>query len=189
MARAWIASCSILMLAGCVTAPPVSYDLSALSATPNIYGSHKQMVIAEPLAIEALDSERILVRSSDHSLAYLPGGQWAARLPSMIQARLVQSFENAHRLSRVARPGDRIVPDYQLDCEIRAFEYDPDGAQVTVEIEAKLVDDHSGKIMRSQTFVQHRPQASAEPKAVVAALDEALGDVMSHLIVWTAAAR
>lgn len=188
MARAWIASCSILILAGCVSAPPVSFDLSALPATPNMYGSHKQMVIAEPLAIEALDSERILVRSSDHALAYLSGGQWAARLPSMIQARLVQSFENTHSLSRVARPGDRIVPDYQLDCEIRAFEFDADGAQVTVEMEVKLVDDHSGKIIRSQTFMQHRPQASAEPKAVVAALNEALSDVMSQMIVWTAAA-
>ena len=148
----------------------------------------RQLVIAEPLAIQALDSERILVRRGDHSLAYLAAGQWAARLPSMIQARLVQSFENAHRLSRVARPGDRIVPDYQLDCEIRAFELDVDAGQVTVEIEAKLVDDHSGKILRSQTFTQHRPQVSSEPKAVVASLDQSLTEVMSQMVAWTASA-
>jgi len=186
MARAWFAGCSMLALAACVSAPLVSYDLSALPPAVAKQNSARQMVIAEPLAVQALDSERILVRGSDNSLAYLAGGQWAARLPSMVQARLVQSFENSHRLSRVARPGDRIVPDYQLDCEIRRFELDVASAQVFVEIEAKLIDDHSGRIIRSQLFAQHRPAVSSSPQIVVTALDQALGEVMSQMVVWTA---
>ena len=187
MARAWLAACSMVVLAGCSAAPLTSYDLSALPIASARQTSHIQLVIAEPLAVAALDSERILVRGSDNSLAYLGGAQWAERLPSVVQARLVQSFENTHSLSRVARPGDRIVPDYQLDCEIRAFELDVASGQAVVEIEAKLVDDHTGKITRSRTFSQHLAQSSNEPKAVTQPLNQALGDVMSQMVLWTAA--
>eukprot|EP01037_Dinobryon_pediforme_P013367 gene13367-13482_t len=177
----------MLVLAGCAGTPLTSYDLSALPAASAKQASHIQLVIAEPLAVAALDSERILVRGTDNSLAYLGGAQWSARLPTIVQARLVQSFENSHSLSRVARPGDRIVPDYQLDCEIRAFELDVASGQAIVEIEAKLVDDHTGKITRSRTFSQHLAQTSNEPKAVTQALNQALGDVMSQMVGWTAA--
>jgi cholesterol transport system auxiliary component len=75
-----------------------TYDL----AVPDVAtkGSHKtkvQILIAEPQALKALDSENIVVRSDASSIQYLGGAQWGDRLPKIVQARLVQAFENSGR--------------------------------------------------------------------------------------------
>ena len=175
-----------MMLTGCMSSAPVSYDLTALRIADGARSSHAQLVIAEPLAIQALDSQQILVRSDGNRLSYLSGAQWADRLPQIVQARLVQSFENSHHLSHVARPGDRIVPDYQLNSEIRAFEFDAAAGDVKVEIEGKLINDRSGRIAASQVFSAHVAQTSAAPEAVARSLDEALSTVMKQMLVWAA---
>jgi len=176
----------VLLLAGCASVPLASYDLNALPASKSGSPVRSQMVIAAPIAVQALDSERILVRTDGNTLAYLAGGQWPERLPAIVQARLVQSFENSHRLARVARPGDRILPDVQLDSEIRAFEFNVAAGEVRVEIAVKLVNDHTGRIVGEQVFSARVTQGSSEPKAVSTALDQALGDVMGQMINWSA---
>ena len=48
------------------------------------------------------EADRIIVREPGGSLSFLGGGQWADRLPRLIQARLLQSLENTGRLNALS---------------------------------------------------------------------------------------
>ncbi|WP_204325184.1 ABC-type transport auxiliary lipoprotein family protein, partial [Stenotrophomonas maltophilia] len=70
--------------------------------------------VSEPTGLQPFESDRIIVREPGGALSFLGGGQWADRLPRLIQTRLVQSLENSGRLRSVSRPGDKVASDYQL---------------------------------------------------------------------------
>ena len=168
-------------------APSATFDLSALPAGGGLRGSNKQLVVAEPVAAQALDSERLVVRPQVGEIAYLSGAQWADRLPRLVQTRLIQSFENTRAVKLVGRPGDRLAADRTLESEIRAFEIDVKAGQAIVEITAKLLDDRSGRIVASEVFAARLPTGGTGGPAASAALDAALGQVMRAIAVWTAA--
>src|SRR5262245_10032581 len=103
-----------LLLGGCAAwglgggaAVPAS-TLRAPDAVSRAGPVRGQFVIPEPTAISVLDSERIVVRPSPGQIATLGGAQWSDRLPRLLQARLVETFENASRLRSVGRPSDGI---------------------------------------------------------------------------------
>ena len=180
--------CVALGLAACGGgAPAATYDLSALAPGAALRGSARQLVVAEPVASQALDSDRIVVRPNAGEVAYLAGAQWADRLPRLVQTRLIQSFENTRAAKLVGRPGDRLAADRTLETEIRAFEIDVKGGLAVVEITAKILDDRSGRIVSSQVFSVRAPAAGTGGAAASGALDAALGQVMRAIAVWTAA--
>ena len=113
-----------MLLAGCGGGPtPTTYDLSAPSGFGRVGGSRAALVVAEPTTVQTLDSDRVIVKDSAGALSFLGGAQWADRVPRLVQTRLVQTFENASRLGGVARPGERIVPDLQLNTDIRSLQH------------------------------------------------------------------
>ena len=67
-------------------------------------------------------------------------------MPNLVQTRLIQTFENGSRIAAVGRPGERIVPDFQLNTDIRAFNIEAASGQAVVEITAKLIGDRTGKV-------------------------------------------
>ena len=179
-----------LAAAGCAafgTRPPPTFDLTAATAFPRHGGpSRGQLIVGEPTALAILDSERIVVRPAQGELAYLGNSQWSDRLPKLLQARIVQSFENASRLRAVGRPGDRVTADYQLVTDVRAFQVSvaDNGVFAEVEISAKIVADRSGRIVAARVFRATLPAASSEPPAAVAALDDAFHRVVVDLVLW-----
>ena len=163
---------------------PETFDLSA----PTFAGQRTprgQLVVAEPTAVLPEDSDRVVIRTGPESVAYLTGAQWADRLPRLLQTRLIASFENAHALARVGRPG--ISADDTLSSEIRRFEIDVTKAEAVVELSVKLVSDRSGRIRAARLFTAAVPAPSKGPAAMTAALDRALADVLRQTVAWTAA--
>jgi cholesterol transport system auxiliary component len=164
-----------------------TYDL----AVPSIEKAGKrnlnvQILVAEPQAVKILDSENIVVRNGPSSLAYLGGAQWSDRLPKLVQARLVQAFENSNRFGGVGRPGEGLAIDYQIITDIRAFEAGQGGdSSVVVEITAKLLNDRNGVVGSSKLFTATAP-AGAGSAGIVAALDSAFGQVSGEIIAWAA---
>lgn len=179
----------LVLLAGgltaCSTPAPSTFDLTAPSDVRAARGSGAQLVVAAPTALQAIDSDRIMVRGRAGEVSYLPGVQWADRLPSLIQTRLIQTFENAHRIGSVGRPDDKIVPDTTLVTEIRAFEINASaGATATVEISAKLIGEATGRIRAAQLFSARVPTAGLTGPQASAALDQALHDVLRDIVAW-----
>ena len=109
------------------------------------------------MGIQPFEADRIIVREPGGALSFLGGGQWADRLPRLIQTRIIQSLENSGRLSSVSRPGDKIVSDYQLISEIRAFDIAAGSGEAVVDISAKIITEGTGKVIAARIFTARVP--------------------------------
>jgi cholesterol transport system auxiliary component len=174
------------LLAGCAAGSGAktldTFDLTTPDAVKA--GARKgkiQILVTEPQALKALDSENIVVRNGASQIQYLAGAQWSDRLPKIVQARLIQAFEKSGRFGGVGRPGEGLAIDYQIITEIRAFGIE-DGVAV-VEIGAKLLNDRNGVVRSSKTF-EASVRAGVGANAFVEALDQAFSGVAADLAAW-----
>jgi len=167
--------------------PPAAYDLTAASDFPPRSASARgQLVIAEPTTLAAYDSEKIVVRPSPGEAAQLGGAQWQDRLPRLMQARILQSFENASRLRAVGRPADKLTNDFALLTDIRAFEISVADNTAVIEIAAKIVRERTGRIMAARVFRVVVPAPSTEGAGAVNGLNEAFVKAARQMVLWAA---
>ncbi len=173
-----------LFSAGCAGSAPTTYDLSAPRDVGRSGGSRATLVVQEPTTVQAIDSDRVIVRDSTGALSFVGGAQWADRVPKLVQVRLIQTFENANRLGSVGRPGDRITPEVQLLTDIRSFNIDAASGMAVVEISAKLVGDRTGDIRRARLFSARVPAGAVDGAGATQALDQALSQVLVEIVRW-----
>jgi len=175
-------------LTSCTSATP-SNDTFGLSSTPLVQGKtrHKvQILIPEPSALKALDSEQVVIRVSDAELRYLSQAQWSDRLPKIVQAKLIQAFERTGVLGGVGRPGEGLAIDQQVLTSITSFEIATGGADsAIVEISAKVLNDRNGTIKAQKSFTSTVPANGQSNEAYIAALDKAFANVTSDLVTWS----
>ncbi len=177
------AGLSFGLLAACSTLPPATFDLTAATGGFAARAGRGQLAVLLPDATLPADSDRIVVRTNPQSVAYLSGAQWADKLPSLIQSRLIESFQNAHLLRSVGRPS--VVADVSLQTSIRRFELDATRGAAIVEISAQVIGP-SGRIVGGRIFAANVATPSSDPTAVAAALDAALAQVMREIVGWSA---
>jgi cholesterol transport system auxiliary component len=179
-----------LLLGGCstlISSPsPATYDLTAPTQVTARGNGRAQIMVAEPTALQAINSDRIVVRPGSGEITYLPGAQWADRVPVLVQARLIQTFENAHRIGMVGRPDDKFTPDAVLSTEIRDFEIEAGGNPVAVvTIAARVVSQRTGRISAASLFTARVPAAGTSGQQATSALDQALKKVLVDIMAWT----
>jgi cholesterol transport system auxiliary component len=166
--------------------PPPTYELNAAQEFPRRVGSIRgQLIVTEPTALALLDTDRIMVRLANGQTEQLANAQWEDRLPKLLQARIVQSFENGKRLRAVGKPGDKLTADYQLISDVRAFQISADSGTADIEIAAKIVNDRAGRIRAARVFKVSVPAESTEGAAAIAALNEAFNRAVVQLVLWT----
>ena len=179
----------MLLLAACQSGgvPPDTFDLTAPTNIENIRGSTRaQILIVEPSALKSLDSQNIVVKASPTEIEYLAKSQWSDRLPKVVQARLVEAFENTGRVRAVSKPGEGLVIDYQIVTDIRAFQANVGAGSrdAMVSLSVKLVSDRTGKVVRSQVFDVSVPLGSTGPSQIVDALNAAFDRAASDIVRW-----
>lgn len=180
-----------LGLTGCtslIPSPPSNtYDLTAPQSFPGLTGgSRAQILILEPSALKILDSQEIVVKPSAAEVEYLGQSQWSDRLPKLVQAKLIETFENTNRVRAVAKPGEGLVIDYQVVSDIRSFEANVGASkQASVSISVKLVSDRTGKVVRSNVFTESVALSGSGSLDIVLGLDAAFDRVATKLVKWT----
>lgn len=177
-----------LMLAACGSTPTPTFNLSAPSGFSAGGRGSGQLVVSTPSALAVLNTEKIMVEPGGGQVAYLGDAQWADHLPALLQARIIQAFENGSNLRRVARPGDGVAADYQLLTDIRTFSmrHTAEGPAGVVEISAKVVNNRSGAILAAKVFHASVPAANSSGPAVTQALDQASDEVLKAMVRWAA---
>lgn len=176
-----------LAAAACGGSPSPTYDLSAATDVRGRAG-RGQLIVSQPTAISPFDSQRIVVRTGGDQVAFLTGAQWTDQLPRLLQARLIQSFENGRLLRAVGRTGDGVTADNTLVSEIRRFDIDVPNQMAEVEISVKLVGQSSGRIRAARIFRAQVPGSAADGARASAALDAAASQVMREIVAWASAA-
>jgi cholesterol transport system auxiliary component len=163
-----------------------TFDLSSSVSGKGPAAHGKQILIPLPTALNAVDSNQIVVRVTPSEIQYLARAQWSDKLSRMVQSKLVEAFENSGKLGGVGVPGQGLAIDYQIVTDIRTFEIDT-GAQhaATVEISAKILNDKTGTIKTQQIFHKVVPIGANDNNGYVKALDAAFAGVTSQLVDWT----
>lgn len=177
-----LAGLPVFLLTACTAPPKAAFDLSPASGFA-ARAPRGQLAVLSPEATLPENSDRIVVRTDAQSIAYLEGAQWADRLPSLVQSRLIETFQNAHLLRAVGRPG--MLADFSLATTIRRFELDAPRGEAAVEISAQLTST-SGRIIAGRLFSASIPVPSSESAAVAQALNAALREVMREIVLWAA---
>lgn len=191
-----IICCLILCSCSHVTTKS-TFDLSSSDFDNNINKYHKkpiQLLVLEPNSTKFYDSENIIVKNSLNSLAYLGSSQWADRLPSLVQNRLIESFENSHLFKAVDRPGQRMVFNYELITNIRDFNIcvlDDNNIEAKITIDAKLLDEHTGKVKATHIFSKKELLTNVGYKTVQLSptdyafnLDKIFKNLTKEIILW-----
>jgi len=177
-----------LLVAGCAVTGGGVVDLYDLSA-PDVGssargGTRAQILVTEPIAVQALNTNRIAVRTGSSTLGYIGGGQWADSLPKLIQARLVESFEQSGRIGAVGRPGEGLSINYSIRVNVRFFGLNTErGREARVDFGVKILNESNGRVVASKSFVNAVP-AGEGTEGAVEALDAAFNAVTRDLTQW-----
>lgn len=171
-------------------APPqkVVYDLSLpkkpVTPAKAIKG---QLVFPEPTAVVLLQTQRFLFASGSVAPGFADA-QWADSIPKLLQAKLIQSFENDDITHAPLRSMDGLEADYQLLVDIRSFQIktDPESS-AEIGFSARILAK-DGHVVASRVFTQSSKLEKLDPPSAVAAFNDAFGRISTELITWTAAA-
>ena len=183
-----------VLLAGCelIKAAEEPVDLYTITPKttfdPGLPDVYWQLSVDVPAAAANVNTGRIALAHSVTSSDYYSKTAWTDRAPVMVQTRIVDSFENSHKIVAVARESIGLHANYVLQTDLRNFEamYFYGGTPIVkVRIVAKLVRLPDRQIIGTATFERCvRARADKVPK-VVEAFDQALGGVMKRLVAWT----
>ncbi|NLR96287.1 ABC transporter [Rhizobium sp. P38BS-XIX] len=189
--QVWKAAIALPLLAallgGCGTTNNDTYDLSASVKANGPAVKSRQILIPTPTALQALDSNQIVIRVSPSEIQYLGKSQWSDKLSKMVQSKLVEAFENTGKLGGVGVPGQGLAIDYQIVTDIRSFEINAAGGQKTavVEISEKILNDRSGTVKAQNVFRKSVPVSGGSNADFVRGLDAAFAGVAAEMVDWT----
>jgi len=180
-----------IMLSGCAllgggSKPLDTYELTAPAAGDGRGRSNRQILIAEPSALKALDGQNIVISPAPGSIEFLKGAQWADRLPKVVQAKLAETFQRSGEFRGVGRPGEGLAIDYQVIVDVRSFQVRVDGgAHADVELFVRLLNDRNGTVRAGKVFTATAPVRGEGNGAYVDALDAAFGQAAVEIVDWT----
>jgi phospholipid/cholesterol/gamma-HCH transport system substrate-binding protein len=172
------------MTGGGTPTQKITYDLRAAQGfeTPN-QTAKGQIAIPEPTAVAMLETQRMLFSPAKD----YPGFAeflWADSIPKLLQARLIESFENYDIAHAPLRNVDGGQVDFQILIDVRRFRVavDSDPA-VEVALSARILDK-DGKIVAARLFEENQKVHQVDPEVVVAAFDGAFGRIARDMIAW-----
>lgn len=192
-----LGGCTALSLLGGPGPPPTTYDLTARAGVRDAAWGEARLGIRVPNAIQLFDSERIVFRPEPERVAYYSGAQWTDRLPRLVEANLIEAFDEAGA-DTVTRITDGLTVDYQLLTEVRDFSVSrtDTGQKARVSIYAQLVSDREGLVITGREFNATASvdgpgdDGSGEDPSTedgVEALNAAFSKALAGIVRWTLA--
>jgi cholesterol transport system auxiliary component len=195
LSRRWLSSIVALAITGCASLlglrpAPHLYRVTPKNTYPaNLPHPSGQLLVDVPLAPAGLDTGRIALSRSAVSIDYFADSEWIDRAPLMVQTALLDSFENSKAITAIDRESVGLRADLILRTDIRHFEAvytsRDEAPEVWVAISARLVDPSGRDVVANASFEGRRRAEGNDIPQIVLAFDEALGDVMKDIVVWT----
>lgn len=189
------------MLAGCaglntLTSAATPTDLYTLTPKstfdPSLPRLKHQIVVQEPTATAAVSNDRIAVQPSPLQVEYLRGARWVDTAPIIIQALLIESYENSNKVDAVGRSAVSLRADYLIVSDVREFQarvpaqtLEDNRLQVQVRLNVKVINADLDRIIASRSFEEIVDAQSDAAGDIAAAFDESLGDVMRDAVEWS----
>jgi phospholipid/cholesterol/gamma-HCH transport system substrate-binding protein len=170
---------------GAAPAQKITYDLRAATGFPHPpAGTLKsRLVIPEPTAVIKLDTQRFLFSPAKEYPDFAEA-MWADSIPKLLQAKLLESFENYDIAHAPLRSMDGVQADYQLLIDVRRFQITTDPEPVAdIELSARILNKN-GKVVAARLFQSARKLDKIEPAAASAAFNNAFERIAKDMIAW-----
>jgi phospholipid/cholesterol/gamma-HCH transport system substrate-binding protein len=173
------------MTGGGAPAPKITYDLhSPKNLGPVGKTLSASLAIPEPTAVAMLQTQRMLFTPVGDVTGFADF-LWADSIPKLVQARLIDSFENYDIGHAPLRTTDLGAADYQLLIDIRHFRIATEGEpRVEIGLSARIVDKN-GKVVGSRLMEASEKLDKINAAAAVEAFDAAFARIARELIGWT----
>ncbi|MFP5428952.1 MAG: ABC-type transport auxiliary lipoprotein family protein [Gammaproteobacteria bacterium] len=178
-------ACSILPKSEPVDIYRLPVNQASRTATPLDWS----LRLNKPLASEALAGARIAVIPQGDIISGYKGARWSDPVPLLVRNRLLDGFQRDGRVQRLSADDSNLQADYELAGELQAFqsEYRPEGVEVLIRYDARLVQGRSQRILASRRFEVRQPLTTTQVSAVVAGFGAASDQLMAQLLDWTVA--
>lgn len=177
-------------LAGCISfgadPPPYLLTLQPAStvapATSRSAPAEQAVTVVPPSLPQALNTNRVPVRSSGTAIAYLKDAQWV-ETPDTLFGRLL-SETIAARTGRVVLDPEQFAfsPGVRLTGQLQSFGVDADAMQAVVIYDAALA--RGGDAIETRRFEARVPVSAVETAAVAPAINQAANQVAQDVAGW-----
>ncbi len=148
-----------------------------------------QLAIDLPVAPAGIDSGRIALMHTPMKLDYYARSNWIDRAPAMVQALIIESFENTDMIVGVGRVSVNLRADYVLTTELREFQveyfHEGKGPVIHVRLNAKLVKFPERAIVGNMTSERLIAAEADTMDAIIPAFDDALGKSLREIVEWS----
>jgi len=194
IALAALSGCSAISAVGSATTPLDAYEVRSTGDLPRAAGGpvSRDLIVEEPTASGALNTERILIRPSPLEAQYLPDARWTDTVPIMVQTLMVRSLQQTGGVRFVGRRPIGLGGDFALLTEVTDFQaaVAPDGTTVTtrIRIVATMVRESDAQVVASRVFQIDSVAPSTETIDIVQALDQSMGRLLPDFVSWAMAA-
>jgi cholesterol transport system auxiliary component len=141
--------------------------------------------VAHPLSDPGLDGAHIVLVQPDHRMNFYAASRWAAPLPDLVEALVVQTLRASGEWPSVEDSGSAFPSAYLLEISVRRFEADYTAGSAAPEIEV-VFDCTLGRSAGREvlaSFVARGSAPAGEDRlaAVVAAFQRASGAALGSL--------
>lgn len=169
---------------GTSKSPARIYDLPAATAFPGLTKRpQSQLLLPEATTLSMFDSDRVVLRDSVDGKPVIDNAQWPDLLPKIIQARLIQSFENAGLPTVIGRAPDGLRIDFHVAVDVRSFSISARAREVRVELAVKIFST-DGRIVGSRSFTAAKALDAIDAPTATAMLAQAFELVAGEIVVW-----
>ena len=177
-----------LIASGCASGPPATYDLLSPATMGVLKPLPRSLVISEPTAPRAFDTDRMIVREADGAISFVSGAQWSDRAPALLQTRLIRAIEK--KGYSVAREGSGVIGELQLSSEILSFNLVPGSpTQAEISLVMRLIDTREGKLVASRSFQNRVAIESLSGADIAAGFDKSISQLSPAIADWVIARR
>lgn len=183
-----------LPLAGCLSfgAPPPESLLALTPAQSMPVGEARtatanSITVAIPSVTQEAASQRVPVRATDTTVAYLKDAQWVEP-PNRLFTRLLVEVVGARTGRLVMGPRGARLGANRLDGDIKMFGVDAATREAVVSFDATLTEpgpnDGDESVFRKRRFEARVPVSVIEPQPVGTALNQAANQVAAEVADW-----
>ncbi|MGA8898519.1 ABC-type transport auxiliary lipoprotein family protein [Bradyrhizobium sp.] len=148
------------------------------------------LAIIEPTATARLQTQRFLFAPDEEPHDDFENVQWSDSLPALLQAKLLQSFEN-YDIAHAPVRGDPADPTgkRRLVTDLRKFEISTElEPRATIALSAKIINE-AGQIKAARIIEKSARVDSLAPATAASAFNRAFDELARDLVVWVASVR
>ena len=175
----------VLFMSGCAIKEHQidSYDLYSKINLHYNKKYNKVLMVDYPNSLGPFGGSRIYYKR-DGITSYYLYSKWSESLNKIVYKQLLSSLEEANLFKSVVGFNSSAKADITLETQIESFYHivEQNGSYADIQIEVKLIDNNSGKVIASKKYVYNLIMQEANAKAFREKAKEALSKFTKELI-------